>query len=90
MSQKHTQGKWILRGSQIKDESGQDVCFMSVNPAYVLSEEEKNYAQLILAAPEMLEALQQVRDKLASHPEYKKGRLIKAVEKTLKAAMGDF
>ena len=49
--------QWILRGNEIKDSNGQDVCFMAPNPMYVLNAEEMQQAKLICHAPDMLAML---------------------------------
>lgn len=51
---------WIARDNRVKDAYGFEVCFQSPNPEYKQTAQEERNFQLIAAAPELLEALEEV------------------------------
>ena len=70
MSNKHTQGPWRIwnlnNNTVVAGEIGKAIVMAECSPAFISGEAAIANAKLISAAPELLEALEQVLDDLSS------------------------
>lgn len=60
---KHTSGPWVINKLEVNDTDGNNRLVAMVNGGRIKAESEAN-AQLIAAAPEMLEALEEIHERL--------------------------
>ena len=87
---KGTPGSWHIeeRGASILDNTGKSiVCWYGVATSTYWKEEEqlKANSKLLAAAPDLLEALQLVRENMTAHiPEHIFDKVDNAIEKALK------
>lgn len=62
-----TENGWFFRHTRVRDANGFDVCFLSPNPQYQPTEQDKRIGLLLAAAPELLKALERIIESYESH-----------------------